>query len=535
MILSLFLAFLVVSITPISAQLKGEIEVNNQTNMGTSLNSLTNSSNKINVTSTELSRHTENIKDSAEYLKDNWWKFWKWKKIKEHISTIKTETKQIETLTKEMEIEAQNINETFYTADQQVEQYNNSKNNAQLIADKLETYFKVSFTISQTNPDDLHNGEIIQLRTDSGNYVYLSFDRIDNSSGFAYFNGTDNKAISIPREKLPRMVKLKLTSNQPINSKEVINQAYIIQKANIDQKMQKANDMKDKSKKFKIIFTSLFYLDCLLISVSAILTILAGGMILSVVMIPYAPTLMYAIILMMGIGSLIAAASGIIAKVSNDLLKDANKLKNSAESELADLNFYHYHNGVVNHVPIAGDMSLNTTVNETLRCVFNATDADDDLAYTNLVSEPEHGNITINCTKFVYTPANNYVGNDTFTYTSVDKTDLISNTARVNIQVMNNQIINNSLNVTAQNLTRNITKNISLNIDILSNYHIFIVQMPLHGNATIENTVFDHPVIYYRPFKDYVGNDSLSYKLQSSEGKMSNIAWINITIKDWPL
>ncbi len=68
----------------------------------------------------------------------------------------------------------------------------------------------------------------------------------------------------------------------------------------------------------------------------------------------------------------------------------------------------------------------------------------------------------------------------------------------------------------------------------LSNYHVVLVQMPLHGNATVENTRFDHPVIYYRPFNDYVGNDSLSYQLQSSEGKMSNIAWINITIKDWP-
>ena len=79
-ILSLFLVFLVVSITPISAQLKGEIEVNNQTNIDTSLNSLKDSSNKINVTSTELSRHTQNIKDSAEYVKDHWWKFWKWEK-----------------------------------------------------------------------------------------------------------------------------------------------------------------------------------------------------------------------------------------------------------------------------------------------------------------------------------------------------------------------------------------------------------------------------------------------------------------------
>ncbi len=463
-ILCLFLVFLIVSITPVSAQLKGEIEVNNQTNIDTSLNSLTNGVNKINETITELNGHTQNIKDSAEYVKDNWWKFWKLKKVKEHISTIKTETKQIETLTKEVEIEAQDINETFNTADQQVEQDNDSMNNAQLMSDKLKTYFKVSFTISETNPLDLHNSEIIQLRTDSGNYVYLSFDRIDNSSGFAYFNGTDNKAISIPREKLPRMVKLKLTPNQPINSTEVINQAYRIQKANIDQKIQKANDMKDKSKKFKIIYTSLFYLDCLLILISGILSILAGGMILSVVMIPYAPTFMYAIILMMGIGSLIAVASGIIAKLSNDLLKDANKLDNNAESELADLNIYH--NGVVNHIPIAGSMSLNTTMNESLRCVFNATDVDDDLADTNMVSEPEHGNITINGTKFVYTPANNYVGNDTFTYTAVDKIGLISNTARVNIQVMNNQIINNSLNITAQNLTRNITKNISLNIDI---------------------------------------------------------------------
>ena len=111
---------------------------------------------------------------------------------------------------------------------------------------------------------------------------------------------------------------------------------------------------------------------------------------MTVVMIPYATTLVYAAILIMGIGALIAVATGTIAKLSSDLLNDANKLNNSAESELADLNFYY--KGMVNHVPIAGNMSLNTTVNEALRCVFNVTDADDDLASNNIVSVPEHGN-----------------------------------------------------------------------------------------------------------------------------------------------
>lgn len=106
----------------------------------------------------------------------------------------------------------------------------------------------------------------------------------------------------------------------------------------------------------------------------------------------------------------------------------------------------------------------------------------------------------------------------------------ISKVATVNIQVLDDNSTNITLNDTAQNLTYTITKDKALNLNISSNGKIVLVQSVLHGNSTLADSIFGNTTIQYIPFKDYIGTDSLAYRLQLPDGTMSNIAWINVKI-----
>jgi VCBS repeat-containing protein len=65
----------------------------------------------------------------------------------------------------------------------------------------------------------------------------------------------------------------------------------------------------------------------------------------------------------------------------------------------------------------------------------NDTDPEHDALTAALVSGPSHGSLTLNPDgSFVYTPAQNFVGNDVFTYSATD-TFGNSDTATVTIQV----------------------------------------------------------------------------------------------------
>ena len=207
-------------------------------------------------------------------------------------------------------------------------------------------------------------------------------------------------------------------------------------------------------------------------------------------------------------------------------------MKSYAEAELADLNSYH--NGKINHAPVAGNSTVNTESGKEVQGVFNATDVDGDNLTSNVVAQPVHGVVNILANgSFSYTSEKDFFGNDTFSYRVNDYKGLYSNLGWVKIVVKEN----GTLNVTAQNLTvdtfRNTPATININTTGINNsYKVVIIQKPLNGNVTVLNQGnMAFPMFQYIPFKDFAGNDTFSYQL-SFNGRTSNIAWINVTVKD---
>lgn len=71
--------------------------------------------------------------------------------------------------------------------------------------------------------------------------------------------------------------------------------------------------------------------------------------------------------------------------------------------------------------PIAADASSSTTEDTPLTGTVSAMDADGDLLSYSVSSAPSHGQVTMNPNgSFTYTPAANYYGVDSFTFTAYD-------------------------------------------------------------------------------------------------------------------
>jgi hypothetical protein len=94
-----------------------------------------------------------------------------------------------------------------------------------------------------------------------------------------------------------------------------------------------------------------------------------------------------------------------------------------------------------NTVPTAQDTSVSTTQNQQLNIKLNANDADEDNLSVTIVDEPSNGqlgNVNPSTNTVTYTPAEDYFGEDNFTFIVNDGT-VNSNEATVSITVEEQQ------------------------------------------------------------------------------------------------
>ncbi len=89
-------------------------------------------------------------------------------------------------------------------------------------------------------------------------------------------------------------------------------------------------------------------------------------------------------------------------------------------------------------IPVSESLSLAVVSGKPKTIYLKATDADGDTLTYALVDQPSHGNTELNGSVVTYTSTTDYVGEDSFSYTSNDGSTA-SNLATVNLAVVSNQ------------------------------------------------------------------------------------------------
>jgi hypothetical protein len=95
----------------------------------------------------------------------------------------------------------------------------------------------------------------------------------------------------------------------------------------------------------------------------------------------------------------------------------------------------------INDAPVAGSKSAQAIAETPLVIRLTATDVDGDSLTLQITQAPLHGSLNLNGLDVTYTPANNYLGADSFRYVVSDGA-VSSNTATVTLTVVNGIVIN---------------------------------------------------------------------------------------------
>jgi hypothetical protein len=177
----------------------------------------------------------------------------------------------------------------------------------------------------------------------------------------------------------------------------------------------------------------------------------------------------------------------------------------------------------VNDAPVAGGQTVSTNEDTAVGITLSATDIDSaTLTYNR--SNPSHGTLTGSGPNLTYTPAANYNGPDSFTFTASDGA-AGSNVATVSITVapVNDAPIANSQGVstnedTALPITLGVSDGDSAPLTVS------VMAGPSHG--TLSGTA---PNLTYTPAANYNGADSFTFK--ANDGALdSNVATVSITV-----
>ncbi|MCX6093367.1 MAG: Ig-like domain-containing protein, partial [Candidatus Bipolaricaulota bacterium] len=182
----------------------------------------------------------------------------------------------------------------------------------------------------------------------------------------------------------------------------------------------------------------------------------------------------------------------------------------------------------VNDLPVAEDDEVSTLEDmpATISVLANDADPDGDSLTIESTSTPHHGVVIRAGTSIVYTPAANYSGEDTFTYTVKDGNGG-TDTATVTVTV----IAVNDLPI-AQDDTATTSAGTALTVEVLSNDRdpdgdalaVQSVNQPSHG--TVANGGSE---LTYVPQAGFSGTDAFSYTVSDGQGG-SATALVSITV-----
>ena len=179
-----------------------------------------------------------------------------------------------------------------------------------------------------------------------------------------------------------------------------------------------------------------------------------------------------------------------------------------------------------NTTPVANNQLVATPEDTAVAITLTGTDADAGTTLTYaIVTQPAHGNLTGSGAGRTYTPATNFNGTDSFSFTVNDGT-ATSGLATVVIQV---SAVNDAPVASAQSLTTPESTAIAITLagSDPEGYAITYQVSGTPGHGTLTGTA---PNLTYTPTTYYNGGDSLSFTVTDSEGVVSPAATVSITV-----
>ncbi len=191
----------------------------------------------------------------------------------------------------------------------------------------------------------------------------------------------------------------------------------------------------------------------------------------------------------------------------------------------------------LNDQPVAIDDS-DTTLEDTPATIdvqFNDSDPDGDPLTTTLVSAPTNGTVAVNPDgTATYTPDPNFSGVDSFTYEVCDLgLPILCDQATVSLTVSavnDAPVANGDANTTDEDLpvTTNLVTNDSDTEDVtVDPTSVVIVTGPTNGTITAVNP---DGTVEYTPDADFFGTDTFTYTVLDSDGLISNVGTVTITV-----
>jgi len=180
----------------------------------------------------------------------------------------------------------------------------------------------------------------------------------------------------------------------------------------------------------------------------------------------------------------------------------------------------------INDAPVATPQTLSVAEDGSLSITLAGTDVDTATTLTFTAGSAAHGTITGTAPNLTYTPALNYNGPDSFTFTANDGT-VSSAPATISITVTP---VNDVPVATAQSVTvtEDVAKSITLagtDVDVPTTLTYTVVTQPANGTLT-----GIAPNLTYTPALNYNGPDSFTFKVNDGTVDSAANATVSITV-----
>ncbi|MDQ5868486.1 MAG: Ig-like domain-containing protein [Thermoproteota archaeon] len=185
-------------------------------------------------------------------------------------------------------------------------------------------------------------------------------------------------------------------------------------------------------------------------------------------------------------------------------------------------------------IPKANSEAISVEKDKLTNFTLNATDLKGGPLKYSVLSQPSHGTLSGKTPSVTYKPSKDYVGQDSFTFKATDDKGSDSNIATVTMDVKsaNQAPVAEDQSV---NVTVSVDENEPLDVTLVATdadgdpIGFALASQPTNG--VLSNFDANQGTVTYKPSKDYVGQDSFTFKETDDKGSDSNIATVTMDVK----